>query len=181
MPAARLCSHIRENGFLCNSPALRDRDYCYFHLNIRGRGLNSARARRSREKLPLNLPFPEDMHAVQVSLHEVMLAVANRRIDLKEANTLLHGLHQASINIGNRRFGKLEHITLPDDRLIASYPDFELDHNLPEGIDVSLPPAEAWQDVEPEPQPQPELTPAPSRKPVRPARPASGNTKNHVA
>ena len=38
----RTCDHLKEDGVYCNSPALRGRDYCYFHLNLRGRRLNRA-------------------------------------------------------------------------------------------------------------------------------------------
>ena len=29
------CDHLKEDGAYCNSPALRGRNYCYFHLNLR--------------------------------------------------------------------------------------------------------------------------------------------------
>ena len=36
----RTCNHLKEDGVYCNSPALRGRNYDYFHLNLRGRRLN---------------------------------------------------------------------------------------------------------------------------------------------
>ena len=35
----RTCDHLKEDGVYCNSPVLRGRNYCYFHLNVRGRRL----------------------------------------------------------------------------------------------------------------------------------------------
>src|SRR5271166_4098234 len=87
--AVRTCDHLKEDGVYCNSPALKGRNYCYFHLNIRGRRLNMARARALGPEQPLNVPFPEDMHAVQVTLFEVVSALAHKRIE--ERN--LHGVH----------------------------------------------------------------------------------------
>ncbi len=77
----RTCDHLKEDGFYCKSPALRGRDYCYFHLKLRGRRLNIARARALAADQPLDLPFPEDMHSVQVTLFEVVNALVNKRID----------------------------------------------------------------------------------------------------
>ena len=93
------CDHLKEDGVYCGSPALNGRKYCYFHLNLRGRRLKSARARRRGDNPTLNLPFPEDMHAVQVSLAEILWALAEHRIDHKSAGLMLYTLQQASTNL----------------------------------------------------------------------------------
>ena len=36
------CDHLKEDGVYCDSPALRGRNYCYFHLNLRGCSPNLA-------------------------------------------------------------------------------------------------------------------------------------------
>ena len=94
-----VCHHLKEDGVYCNSAALKGRHYCYFHLNLRGRRLKAARARRRADNPPLNLPFPEDMHAVQVSLAEILWALAEQRIDHKTAGLMLYTLQQASTNL----------------------------------------------------------------------------------
>jgi hypothetical protein len=38
----RTCTHIKEDGVLCQSPALRDHQFCYFHLNPEARRLKGA-------------------------------------------------------------------------------------------------------------------------------------------
>jgi len=53
----RTCDHLKEDGVYCNSPALRGRDYCYFHLNLRGRRLKAARARDLGPRLGVPHPF----------------------------------------------------------------------------------------------------------------------------
>src|ERR1019366_3786963 len=97
----RTCDHLKEDGVYCNSPALRGRNYCYFHINIRGRRLNMARARALGPDQPVNLPFPEDMHAVQVSLGEVINRLANNQIAPRQAGLVLYALQQAAINLNN--------------------------------------------------------------------------------
>jgi hypothetical protein len=160
--SVRLCRHLRENGFFCKSPALNGRDYCYFHLNLRGRRLSAARARRTGENRPLNLPFPEDAYSIQICLHEIMLAVAEKRIDRADAATLLYSLQQASTNLRLGNTNELFRIALPSDRFAGSCPDFEQLHQLPPGIDLSVDPELAWSDLEPEP--------GAHRKPPLPAR-----------
>ena len=49
----RTCDHLKEDGVYCNSPALRGRDYCYFHLNLRGRRLNLSN--HAHNSLPFNI------------------------------------------------------------------------------------------------------------------------------
>jgi hypothetical protein len=39
----RTCDHLKEDGVYCDSPALRGQNFCYFHLNVRGRRLKMAR------------------------------------------------------------------------------------------------------------------------------------------
>src|SRR5271157_2846174 len=46
---AGLCHHVMESGFYCQSPALRDRSYCYSHLRLRGQQMRMARAIAQRQ------------------------------------------------------------------------------------------------------------------------------------
>jgi hypothetical protein len=95
------CTHVKQNGAFCDSPAVRGRKYCYFHLNLRGRRLKASRARRQGVNVPLDIPFPEDMYAVQISLHEITRAVLEQRIDHKSAGLALYSLQQAAANISS--------------------------------------------------------------------------------
>ena len=63
---------------------LQGQNYCYFHFN--------ARARRRGEACRIQLPVVEDMHAVQVSLPQVLDALADDRIDHKRAGLMLYAL-----------------------------------------------------------------------------------------
>jgi hypothetical protein len=97
-----LCNHIKANGVICGSPALRGRDYCYFH--------HLWRTRPARQSLrPWNprigkLPLLEDANAVQLALQQVLNAILHKRIDLPRARLLLYGLQTASANVLHTNF-----------------------------------------------------------------------------
>ncbi|HEY4899340.1 MAG TPA: hypothetical protein VIH91_00845 [Terriglobales bacterium] len=149
----RTCDHLKEDGIYCKSPALRGRDYCYFHLKLRGRRLNMARARALGPDQSLDLPFPEDMYAVQISLGEVLNRLAHNQIDPRQAGLMLYTLQQAATNLNNTPGwqGRCQPAK-PDQPLFAlEFPDFEQHHHLPEGVDLEADPEVAL--------PQPALLP----------------------
>jgi len=133
-----ICHHLKEDGVYCGSPALNGRNYCYFHLNLRGRRLKSARARRRGDNSSLNLPFPEDMHAVQVSLAEIMWAIAEHRIDHKDAGLLLYSLQQASTNLNQTPRWQGQREAVPSNRPLRAlnFPNFEQRFDLPANADL---------------------------------------------
>ena len=59
------CQHIKVNGTQCGSPALREEQYCYFHMRWRG-GSKFTEALRKREMS--GLPILEDANSIQVGL-----------------------------------------------------------------------------------------------------------------
>jgi hypothetical protein len=146
------CDHLKEDGVFCNSPALHGRKFCYFHLNLRGRRLKAARARRRGDNPALNLPFPEDMHAVQVSLAEILWALAERRIDHKAAGLMLYTLQQASTNLNQTPRWHGEREAVPSGRPLRALnlPDLEKRFGLPDDTDL---------DADPEAYPPPENLP----------------------
>lgn len=117
--AVTYCRHIRINGERCCSPALANKHFCYFHLELDRRHRRCSRALKSlptvlhpmslqdgaqrdpilaEPALPFDLPPLEDRHAVQVALSLVVIAVAQNRIDPKRAALLFYGLQIASSN-----------------------------------------------------------------------------------
>jgi hypothetical protein len=136
------CDHLKEDGVFCGSPALKGRNYCYFHLNLRGRRLKAARARRCGDNPPLNLPFPEDMHSVQLSLAEVMWAIAEDRIETKKAWALLNTLQQASTNLNQTPGWQGKREAVPSSRPLRALndPHFENRYGLPRDIDLNADP-----------------------------------------
>lgn len=142
-PAIKTCQHFRENGKLCRSAAVTDRDYCYFHLSFRGRRLKMARARARGQRWRLELPPLEDLYAVQVGLQQVLDAMADGHLDRHLGGLMLYGLQQAATNLRcpqevwekSSRFDDVEQM---------KWPGFEKEHGLPEGFDVDTPPEEAF-------------------------------------
>jgi hypothetical protein len=151
----RTCDHLKEDGFYCKSPALKGRDYCYFHLKLRGRRLNMARARVLAADEPLDLPFPEDIHSIQVTLFELVNALVNKRIDHKTAGLALYAMQQASINLNNRHVsqGMCDAVKPNEPMLALEYLDFEARYRLPKRIDLEANPEAALQEAGALPQP----------------------------
>ncbi len=137
-----VCNHLKEDGVFCSSPAIKGRQYCYFHTNQRARRLKAARARRRGDNPALNLPFPEDMHAVQVSLAEILWALAEHRIDHKAAGLMLYTLQQASTNLNQtpRWHGQREAVEDQRPHRAVNLPDFEKRFGLPNNLDLDTDP-----------------------------------------
>src|SRR5271165_1932750 len=139
----KTCNHIKENGFCCGSAAATGRDYCYFHLSIRGRRLKMARARARGERWSLELPPLEDLYSVQVALMQVLDALAHQQMDRHTGGLMLYGLQQAATNLRcpqevwdqSARFDDVEEI---------EWKGFEKEHGLPENFDVDTPPDVAF-------------------------------------
>lgn len=134
--APKQCEHVRANGEFCGSPALRGRNYCFFHLTQLGRRLRAERARAVASQLDqpesvlLELPVLEDANSIQIALMQVIDAVLNKRLDAKSGGVVLYGLQTASSNL--RRgvtFRAAEGATVA-----GRYEEFEADYEL--GDDV---------------------------------------------
>jgi hypothetical protein len=92
--------------------------------------------------------FPRTMHAVQISLFEVVNALANKRIDHKAAGLMLYAMQQASINLNDKHASQgMCHALKPDEPLLAlEFRDFEEQYHLPKGIDLEANPEVALQE-----------------------------------
>ena len=122
----RTCKHIKANGEFCGSPALRGRDYCYFHLTVLGRRLRMQKHIMKGENHHLQLPTLEDGDSIQMALMQVMEALLRDQIDNKLAGLLLYGLQIASSNLQQgANFAQGESATVA-----GSYDNFEQDYDL---------------------------------------------------
>jgi hypothetical protein len=101
------------NGAKCQSPALRDKPYCYFHTRLH---------RFTAEPLgvmeSLRIPVLEDRSAIQIALAQVLDALCSGRIDARRAGLLLYAIQIASQNV-ERKFdiipsSTVESITITD-------------------------------------------------------------------
>ena len=95
----RTCTYIRDDGNICNSAAVTDRNLCLFHLSHRARLMRQAQYRARGLRFDLILPPLESMHAVQSALTQLSEALAADMIDLKRADRLIRVLNLSSRNL----------------------------------------------------------------------------------
>ncbi len=126
-----LCRHIKTNGVQCQSPALRNAAYCYFHSRF---GQRHSAFRHTPETSGALIPGQhielaplEDRESVQVALSVVINALATGQLDTRRATALLYGLQLASNNSAHVRLTPL-----------ASNVVLSVD-STPEGLDIAKP------------------------------------------
>ena len=142
----KYCQHIKENGIFCSSPAVRSRDYCYFHVRLRARRLAMAKAQSEKRLWRLELPPLEDMYAVQTAIANVLEALAADTIDSKRAGLILYGLQQAANNVRLPAWGMHSHFLTHDydERRVDHYPGLEAEFGLPKNVDLEASPEAAF-------------------------------------
>jgi hypothetical protein len=118
------CQHIKVNGTLCGSPALRRNRFCYFHKLYQEERieLNSDKARRRRRNPTIQLPVLEDANSIQVSLMQIMRLIVAGQIDGKTAGLLLYALQTASANLPRVRFEPYAHDIVLDLKTVHQTP-----------------------------------------------------------
>lgn len=127
-PHVKICAHIRVTGVQCGSPALRDKEFCYFHQRMI-RGVPTPR--RSRI-VPMALIETEE--SIQVALMETINAIVRNQIDLRRAELIIKALHIAVKNSHN------VHFNWDKEQMIRQSPEFEAPPKPP--TPPRLPPAE---------------------------------------
>lgn len=87
-----LCRHIKTDGTRCESPALLNKPYCYFHdhyLREAGKSLKKAK------KLPIALPRLINRRSILEALSDVIGALGAGHLDTSTAGRLIYGLQVA--------------------------------------------------------------------------------------
>jgi hypothetical protein len=85
------CRHIKTNGIRCHAPSLRNKPYCYFHMNL-SRTLRP----RSSATQTLDLPPIEDTSSVLLAVGQVLHWLQSPTADTKRAGLMLYSLQIAS-------------------------------------------------------------------------------------
>src|SRR5580704_3291681 len=119
------CQHIKVNGTLCGSPALRRNRFCYFHkLHHEERiALNVDRLKDARRRsVMVDLPVLEDANSIQVSLMQIMRLIVAGQIDGKTAGLLLYALQTASANLARTSFLPRIHDVVLDVKALSETP-----------------------------------------------------------
>jgi hypothetical protein len=96
--AAPRCRHIKVNGTQCGSPALRNKNFCFYHQQDRPLTVEcySEGPYASGE---IALPLFEDAHSIQTVIRQVVQMVLQKRLERKTASLLLYALQIASSNL----------------------------------------------------------------------------------
>jgi len=101
-----ICQHVKPGGEACGSPALRDHNYCYYHVGLRKAVPTTTMFVRAnpyrKDSDPyaiFDLPFLEDAAAIQIGFMQLIQAVAGEEIDVRRAKLILSALHGAAANL----------------------------------------------------------------------------------
>lgn len=160
-----LCNHVKANGTVCESPALKDESLCFFHKSARERVKRQRRAQRNWK--PFQLPVLEDAESIQLAIGDTLNALLAGQIDHKTAGLLLYGLQTAAGNVRHTRFWTTE-----SSRRFAHYHNQEeetLEQEIQQEIEaerVNLPEAPPVAAQEPASAPLPKDQPLPPKKSV---------------
>jgi hypothetical protein len=96
--AAPRCRHIKVNGTQCGSPALRKRNFCFYHQQNRPLTVECY-SEQEYATGEIALPVFEDAHSIQTVIRQVVQMVLQKRIERKTASLLLYALQIASSNL----------------------------------------------------------------------------------
>jgi hypothetical protein len=92
------CQHIKVDGERCQSPALRDQKFCYFHDRCSPAQIDVSTSAQF-PPAPFFLPVLEDAVSIQWGITQVCEHLLNRRLDAKKAGVLLYAMQIASSNL----------------------------------------------------------------------------------
>ena len=95
--AAR-CRHIKVSGTQCGSPALRSKNFCFYHHKDHPVPVECY-SDIEYATGEINLPFFEDAHSIQAVIRQVVQMVLQKRLERKTASLLLYALQIASSNL----------------------------------------------------------------------------------
>ena len=96
--AAPRCRHIKVNGTQCGSPALRSKNFCFYHQQDRPLKVECY-SEGPYATGEIALPLFEDAHSVQTVIRQVVQMVLQKRLERKTASLLLYALQIASSNL----------------------------------------------------------------------------------
>ena len=96
--AAARCQHIKVSGIQCGSPALRSKNFCFYHQKDRPWPVECY-SDIEYATGEITLPFFEDAHSIQAVIRQVVQMVLQKRLERKTASLLLYALQIASSNL----------------------------------------------------------------------------------
>src|SRR5271157_2428295 len=96
--SVKRCKRMKMNGTQCESPALRDQKFCYFHQRCSPVQLDVSTSAAEPAAL-FFLPVLEDAVSIQATITQVCEHLLHRRLDPKKAGVLLYAMQVASSNL----------------------------------------------------------------------------------
>ncbi len=108
-----LCTHIKfSDGKVCQSPALRGTDLCYYHYRWRKQKPSASqpapRKKAVRPEKNRALPFEFDdldtPESIQTALSLVATAIAQDKLDHNRASAILYAIQMANANISKLNY-----------------------------------------------------------------------------
>lgn len=78
------CQHVKSKGYRCGSPALRGREFCFYHDRIRNRRFEDG------------LPALDDANSIQLAVMQVLDGLHRGKVDAETARVYLYGLRIAA-------------------------------------------------------------------------------------
>jgi hypothetical protein len=112
--AAPRCRHIKVNGTQCGSPALRQKNFCFYHQQHRPLPIECYFDGEYATG-EIHLPAFEDACSIQSVIRQVVQMVMQKRIERKTAGLLLYALQIASSNLKRIEQEKPQPEQLPTD------------------------------------------------------------------
>jgi len=97
--AAHRCRHIKASGTQCGSPALRDKNFCFYHQENRPLKVDCYYNPDEYPTGEIALPYFEDAHSIQSVIRQTVQMVLQKRLERKTASLVLYALQIASSNL----------------------------------------------------------------------------------
>jgi hypothetical protein len=95
----KLCEQRKSDGDPCQSRALRDKRFCHYH-EVMGPSAINIDNNEANSSTHVYLPQLYNAASIQSAISEVCEMMLHRRIEPKEASTLLYAMQVASLNLG---------------------------------------------------------------------------------
>jgi len=92
-PTKPQCHHVMDSGYRCQTPPLKNQDFCHYHRRLHADFILPGHPRY----VP---PILENRHSIQIAIHHVYVALSKSLLGRKEAGMMLYTLQLAQNNIG---------------------------------------------------------------------------------
>lgn len=95
------CTHIKNNGEVCGSPAVSGTEFCYHHSAVKTALAKATEGKAPYEGFaPIPFVFPEDRASMQINFFLLLQAFNEQQIDQKVFRLMLSMLKAMAKNLG---------------------------------------------------------------------------------